>query len=328
MCTAVSVTSGDNFFGRNLDLEHTYGEKVVITPRNFTLNFRNGKVFKHHYAIIGMAVICENYPLYFDAANEKGLCIAGLSFPENAHYLKPVKEKQNVASFEFIPWILSQCKNIKETKELLYEMNITDEAFSKSFSPTPLHWIISDRSCSLTVEQTKDGLNIFENPLGVLTNNPTFDVHLANLANYISLSPYDPKNNFSDKTDLKIYSKGMGSIGLPGDYSSMSRFVRACFVASNSEFGKTENQRVSQFFHVLSSVYHHKGCIRTKEGFEITNYSACINTNKGIYYYTTYYNSTITGVDMHLEDLDGLTLISYDLKQQNEFIIQNRSNHI
>ena len=323
MCTAVSITAGDNYFGRNLDLEHTFGEKVVITPRNFPFTFSNGKTIKNHYAIIGMAVIAENYPLYFDATNEKGLSLAGLNFPANAFYNEPKETKENVASYEFITWILSQCKNLNEAKELLLKINITGKAFADNFAPTPLHFIISDKDGSVTFEQTKDGAKVFKNPISILTNNPTFDIHMANLSNYMSLSPCDPKNTFTDKTDLKIYSKGMGAIGLPGDCSSMSRFVRAAFVASNSDFSGKETQKVCQFFHVLKSVEHQKGCIRTADGFEITNYSSCTNASRGIYYYTTYYNSCITGVDMHRENLDSDKLISYDLLKQEKLFIQN-----
>ena len=159
MCTAVSYNSRDNYFGRNLDLEHTFGEKVVITPRNFPFTFSNGKILKNHYAIIGMAVISDGYPLYFDATNEKGLSVAGLNFPSNAFYNEPIETKENIASFEFILWILSQCKNIEEAKELLLNINITNKAFSDDFAITPLHFIISDSNGSYTFEQTKD--NIF-----------------------------------------------------------------------------------------------------------------------------------------------------------------------
>ena len=328
MCTAVSITSNDNYFGRNLDLEHSYGEKVVITPRNFSFTFSNGKTIFNHYAIIGMAVISEGYPLYFDGTNEKGLSVAGLNFPANAFYNEPVKNKDNIASFEFITWILSQCKNLAEAKELLLKINITNIVFSDNFAPTPLHFIVSDKDGSVTFEQTKNGAKVFENPIGILTNNPTFDIHIENLSNYMSLSACDPENTFTYKISLKTYSKGMGAIGLPGDCSSMSRFVRASFVASNSHFEGTEVEKVCQFFHVLKSVEHQKGCIRTKDGFEITTYSSCTNATRGIYYYTTYYNSAITGVDMHRENLDGKELISYDLIKQKELFIQNGADKI
>lgn len=111
-----------------------------------------------------------------------------------------------------------------------------------------LHWIIADKNEAITVESIKDGIKIYDNPVGVLTNNPPFDKQMFNLNNYMNLSPKSPKNNFSDKLNLNMYSRGMGAIGLPGDLSSQSRFVRAAFVKTNSLSGETESESVSQFF--------------------------------------------------------------------------------
>ncbi|MBQ9097222.1 MAG: choloylglycine hydrolase [Clostridia bacterium] len=323
MCTAISVTNGNHYFGRNLDYEHTFGEKITITPRNYKFCFENGTEIKNHPAIIGMALPVDNYPLYFDAVNEAGLGVAGLNFPENAVYMKKDSVKENVASFELIPWILCQCKTVSEAEKLLKNINITDESFNEKMPPSPLHWIISDKEKSITLEQTKEGAKIYENPVGVLTNNPPFDWHMYNLANYMNVSSDEPENRFSDKINLIPYSRGMGGIGLPGDLSSMSRFVRACFTKLNSVYSKTETEIVGQFFHILYSVYQQKGCAKVGKGYEITNYSSCCNTDTGIYYYTTYNNLSINAVDMHKENLDFDKLIVYDLVQQEKINIQN-----
>ena len=326
MCTAISVTVNNNYFGRNLDYEHDFGEKITITPRNYEFKFRSGKVVNNHYAIIGMALPIDFYPLYFDASNEMGVSMAGLNFPEFAFYNDDTEEKENIASFEFIPWVLAQCKNLDEVKELLENINITNHAFKANMKPTPLHWIIADKNGAITVEQTNDGLKIYENTVGVLTNSPSFDMQLFNLSNYIKISSKEPENNFSDKVNLKTYSRGMGRMGLPGDLSSMSRFVRACFVKLNSVFGNTELSIVNQFFHVLYSVYQQKGCAKVGDGFEITNYTSCTNTDKGIYYYTTYNNSSINAVDMHRENLDSGKLIVYNINEKQDINIQNGSD--
>ena len=312
MCTAISL---DHYFGRNLDFHYDFGETVTITPRGFEFLFKNGTKISRHYAIIGTALVSGGYPLYFDAVNEKGLGVAGLYFPDNAVYEKPRFDKTNIASFEFIPWILSQCKNVKEAKKLIEDINITDEEFSTELKPSPLHWLIADKESAVTAEQTKDGLKIYENPVGVLTNNPTFNVQMLNLKNYMALSNEQPKNSFCDKIDLKPYSQGMGAIGLPGDNSSMSRFVRGCFNKLNSTEGDSEEERVNRFFHILYSVYQIRGCVRVGEEFEITHYTSCINTEKGIYYYTTYNNSTINAVNMFNEDLNSDKIISYEMKR-------------
>lgn len=325
MCTAVSVTIKDNYFGRNLDYEHGFGEKITITPRKYPFNFRNGNALENHYAIIGMALPRNNYPLYFDASNEMGLSAAGLNFPGNAHYMDKANGEDNIASFEFIPWVLGQCKSVLEAEKIIGKINITDEAFDEKMQPSPLHWLIADKIKAITVEQTKGGIRVFENPTGVLTNNPPFDIQMFNLNNFLSVTAEEPKNLFSDKLKLKPYSRGLGGLGLPGDLSSMSRFVKACFTKLNSVYGNTEQEIISQFFHILYSVYQQKGCARVAEGFEITHYTSCCNTDKGIYYYTTYNNSAINAVDIYKENLDGNQLITYDLVMTQKINIQNET---
>lgn len=323
MCTAVSLTVKNNYFGRNLDYEYDFGEEIVITPRKYLFEFKNVKSINTHFAIIGMAVLYKEYPLYFDATNEMGLSMAGLNFPGNAHYNRGVSGKDNVASFEFIPWILSQCKNVKEARVLLQKINITDDALSDDMPPSSLHWIIADRNESITVEQTDEGLKVYDNPVGVLTNNPTFDMQMFNLNNYLNVSNEEPGNKFSDKINLKSYSRGMGGIGLPGDLSSMSRFVRASFIKLNSVSGDTEIQAVNQFFHILYSVYQQRGVAKVGDKFEITNYTSCCNTDKGIYYYTTYNNSRINAVCMYNENLNSDKLKTYSINTQTDIYYQN-----
>lgn len=327
MCTAITYKTKDHYFGRNLDLEYSYNETVTITPRDYVFNFRKTGKMEHHFAIIGMAYVSEEYPLYYDATNEKGLSIAGLNFPENAHYKPYCDDKDNVAPFELIPWILGQCTTVTEAVMLLNRINILDESFSEKLPLSPLHWIISDREGSVTLESTKSGIKIFDNPVGVLTNNPTFDYHMFNLNNYMNLSNIDPENTFAGQSGnlkLKTYSRGMGAIGLPGDASSASRFVRAAFVKMNSVSGDSETESVSQFFHILKSVEMQRGCVQVSEGvYAITIYSSCCNTDRGIYYYTTYDNSHIYAVDMFRENLQSGALITYPLKKEQKPEYQN-----
>ena len=309
MCTAITYSASDHYFGRNLDYEHSFGEKIVITPRNFPLPFRHMKTINTHFALIGMAVVSENFPLYFDATNEKGLSMAGLLFSENAFYRPLNMECDNIPSFEFIPWVLSQCENVADAKKLIKKINITDDIFSSEFPPSPLHWIIADRKESITVEALREGIFVHNNPVGVLTNNPPFPFQMFNLTNYMSLSNNPPENTFSEKINLSPYSRGMGAMGLPGDVSSASRFVRASFTKLNSISEKDEKSCVNQFFHILGSVRQIRGLTRLENGlYEITQYSSCVNTDKGLYYYTTYDNLSINCVNLYSTDLDESTL--------------------
>ncbi len=326
MCTAITYKGANHYFGRNLDLEYSYNETVTVTPRNFPLKFRCFSEMTSHYAIIGTAIIEDSYPLYYDASNEKGLSAAGLNFPGNAAYMPFDGAMQNITPFEFIPWILGQCSTVSEAKSLLNNVNLVDINFNKKFPLTPLHWIIADKNSAITVEAVGDGVKIYDNPVGVLTNNPTFDIQLFNLNNYISLSSENPENTFSDKIPLTLYSRGMGGLGLPGDLSSSSRFVRAAFTKLNAAAESTEKASVGQFFHILSTVAHTKGCVKVGEKYEITVYSSCCNTDKGIYYYTTYENQAIMAVDMHKENLDANVLISYPFIKEQKITMQNEKN--
>lgn len=314
MCTAVTYKTRDFYFGRTLDNDFSYREEVTVTPRNFPLVFRSGMVLEKHRAIIGMAYVAEGYPLYYDAVNENGLCMAGLNFVGNAVYNKGAPNGEKVAQFELLPYILSQCDTVEQAKSLLEKKYITDEAFSEELPASQLHWIIADRLQAITVESVAQGIKIYDNPLGVLTNNPPFDFQLFSLNNYMSLSSQTPVNQFSDGLKLEEYSRGMGAIGLPGDLSSQSRFVRAAFVKLNSLSGETESESVSQFFHILGSVEQQRGCCKLDNGrCEITIYTSCCNADKGIYYYKTYENSCINAVDMHRTDLDSTELQRYEL---------------
>lgn len=316
MCTAVNFTSLHNYFGRNLDLEKSYGERVVITPRHYKFSFGTLPPSDSHYALIGMATVAEDYPLYYEATNEKGLSMAGLSFPDNAYYGAYQKDKDNVAPFELIPYILTKCKDTAEARKLLSNINIVDVSFSDKLPLSPLHWIISDRHLSITVESTKEGLKIYDNPYGVLTNNPTFDYHLININNYMNLSENYPENKLSDKHSYNAYSLGMGALGLPGDFSSASRFIRAVFIKEKSPSFESENEAVSHFFHILGSVAMPKGCVMTRSGeCEYTRYSSCCNTDEGIYYYKLYDSSNTIAVNMHKRNLDAEELIEYELRE-------------
>lgn len=324
MCTAITYKTKDFYFGRTLDYEISYGDEVTITPRNYEFNFRHKQNIKNHYAIIGMAYVTENYPLYYEAVNEKGLGIAGLNFVGNAQYNKKIKGKDNITQFEFIPWILSQSTTVKEAKKLIEKINFLDEPFSTNLPLAQLHWIISDSIESITVEAVKDGIKIYENPVGVLTNNPTFDKQMFELNNYMNLSTKSPKNTFAKSLNLEKYSRGMGAIGLPGDLSSQSRFIRAAFVKMNSVSKEEEKESVSQFFHILNSVEQQRGCCELDDGiFEITIYTSCCNASKGIYYYTTYDNHQITAIDMHKENLNSENLIRYPLIKDEQIKMHN-----
>ena len=324
MCTASNYITENHYFGRNFDYEISYNERVTITPRNFKFEFRKIGAIETHYAIIGIAAGIDGYPLYYDACNEKGLAIAGLNFAGNAVYREFEEGMVNVTPFEFIPYLLSKAANVAEARELLAEINLVNINFADELPLSPLHWMISDETQAIVVEPMEDGLKVFDNPVGVLTNNPPFDKQLFYLNNYRNLSNKNPENTFGGDIDLDEYSRGMGGIGLPGDLSSASRFAKVAFTRANSYSGDSEEDSVGQFFHILGSVEQQNGCtfISDPDLYEYTIYSSCYNTNKAILYYRTYKNSQITAVSLNNEDLESEDLINYLLinEEQINFI--------
>ena len=324
MCTALTYKTKDFYFGRTMDMYFSYDQKIIITPKNYLFTYHNGMKQYHHYAMIGIAIERKNYPLYFDAVNEKGLGMAGLNFPNNAYYLANIKDKTNLSPYEFIPFILSQCASVAEAKNILQNINLSPIPFSDQLSLTPLHWMLADEKESIVIEPMKDGIQIYDNPVGVLTNNPPFHLQLFYLNNFMNLSTKEPQNHFCSSLKLDTYSHGMGALGLPGDLSSSSRFVRAAFTKMNSISGESEKESVSQFFHILTSVSQQKGCVRLKDDeLEMTIYISCCNAQKGIYYYTTYDNRQISAVDMYKENLFSDTLIFYPMIQEQQIFLQN-----
>lgn len=319
MCTCINFKTKDNYFGRNLDLEYRFNEKVVITPRNYKFNLKNGTSITSKYSMIGMATVVSNYPLYAEATNEKGLSMAGLYFPKNAFFFKEEDNKLNLSPYELIPYFLGLYSSISEIKKDITKLNITNTPFSKEMPVSDLHWMISDESECIVIEQMEDGLKVYNNPIGVLTNNPPFEYHLNNINNYSNLSPYNSENTFSNKINLNQYGQGMGAIGLPGDNSPASRFIRASFNKLNSKCEDDEKSSVTQFFHILDSVSMVQGTTITKENKnDITTYSCCINTSKGIYYYKTYTNNQIIAIKMSEKEKNNKYLSIFDLIEEQQ----------
>lgn len=315
MCTSIAMNTEDFYFGRTMDIEYSFNENVVFTPRNYPISFRRNDTLRRHYALLGMASVMDGYPLYAEAVNERGLCVAGLNFPDNAYY--PLKEdpiKQNVSPFELILWLCAKCASVTDAKQLLTSTHLVDIPFNDDLPLAPLHWHIADSQRSLVLESTRNGLEISDNPVGVLTNNPSFSFQTTNLCQYMNLTTTCPQNCFSNIKSLVPFGQGLGSFGLPGDYSPASRFVKAAYLSMNSVCEKDEMSSVSQLFHILDSVSMVRGSVITNQKlYDTTTYSCCMNATKGRYYYKTYSNSQLTAVDIRRENLDAETLKTYPL---------------
>lgn len=326
MCTSATFSGDeDHYVGRNLDFEISYGQQIVVMPRNYGLSFRHMPDQPRHYAMIGMAAIASGYPLFFDATNEYGLSMEGLMYAGNAVYMPFKDGMDNLSSFELIPWLLCQCKTVDEAIPLLERINVLDEDFAPSMPQSPEHYLLADQHQCVTVEPDADGLHWYENPAGVMTNNPKFPQQLFNLNNYAEVSPKNPENRFGSGLPLDpSYSRGLGTHNLPGGMDSMSRFVKIAFAAANATVEQGEEANVGQFFHILHSVEQPKGLDEVDgDKFEYTIYSSCCNMDKGIYYYTTYYANQINAVDMHRDDLNSVELVCHPFVDKQKINWEN-----
>lgn len=324
MCTSATFsTATAHYVGRNLDFEMSYNQTVVITPRNYGFTFRHEPQQNHHYAMIGMASVVNNYPLYFDATNEYGLSMEGLMYQGNATYFPQHDGMYNVCSFELIPWLLGQCRTVDEAITYLKKTNVCDDNFAPELPHSPMHFLMADQQKCIVIEPDRDGLHYYDNPFGVLTNNPPFPLQQFNMNNYVDLHTKNSDQSFHQSLDL-TYSRGMGTRSLPGGMDSMSRFVKVAFTRAQATDEEDDLKNVSQFLHILHSVEQPKGLNEVADRvYEYTIYSSCCNMDTGVYYYTTYYGNQLNAVALHNVDLDVTTLYSYPFIDQQMVNWQN-----
>ena len=305
MCTGLNLVTknGEHIFGRSLDVICSYGESINIVPRNFNwLNVVDNKSYKTKYAIIGMSIDVNNHPLFFDGTNEKGLAGAGLNFLSFAKFSEEAIEgKNNISASDFLLWALGNFSNLEELKTALENLNLVNKGINEKISVQGLHWIFTDLTGkSIVVENMEDGMHVYDNLVGVLTNDPTFPWQITNLNQYVPLSAEEPSKKKIVDLNISPYGHGLGMCGMPGDYSQAA------------------------FFKILSTVNIPKGSEREKNGhMNYTSYKSAMCQESGTYYYTTYDNRRINAVSLFKEDLDSKEIINFKLNKEEDILFQN-----
>ncbi|MBQ8393111.1 MAG: linear amide C-N hydrolase [Clostridia bacterium] len=309
MCTTVAKNGDGLIFGRNMDIEEGFGERLILVPRAYPISYKMCKGSNHHFAFMGIGTVIDGYPLFAEAVNEFGLCVAGLNFVGNACYWRENRSKDNIAPYELIPWLLSTCKTISDAISKLKRVNIISVPFKRDVPLPQLHFHIADKRGSIVYESIREGSRIYKNPAGVVTNNPGFDTQLALISNYGALSNRMGSDGLSF---VKPYSLGLGAYGLPGDYSSTSRFARAVFVKRFSKWEK--GNELFQMMRILDSVAVPKGCVLTEEGMEhYTLYQSVIDARECVYYFRPYGSMDTSRIEMFSMDTDGDILTEIDI---------------
>ena len=328
MCTALTLKTKDgyNLFGRNMDLSYSFNQAVTLLPRNYEYRDRvTQSMKKTKYAILGMATVIGDYPAFADGFNEKGLGCAGLNFPGYSYLEeKAVPGKNNLAPYDLIVWILSNFETVDEVSKELENVELVAVPINENTPLPTLHWIVADKhGKSIVIEKTKENLKVYENPIGVLTNSPTFDWHLTNLNEYMNITPTQPQNiKWTDK-ELKPLGVGVGTKGLPGGFTGADRFVRISYLKSKLPETEDLMTGISQFFHILNNVAMPKGSVLDNGKDDITLYTSCMCQQKGIYYYTTYKNNGISAVDMNKENLDAKEIKRFEYLDNLHITYQN-----
>lgn len=249
-----------------MDLDCDFARTAVRAPRAFPLAGR-----RRHYAVAGVAQVREGIPYFAEGLNERGLYVAGLYFPDAVYAAK------GMAPHVFMTSALALCASASEAARLLTNTDISGEGVDGP--APPLHWMLADRTRTLVVERRAEGLFVHENAFGVLTNSPPFPFHADNMRQYMGLSTSSPACGWHPLTPFGV---GFGGIGLPGDGSPASRFVRAAFLRANAK-----GASLFDVFGILRSLAFPAGLARTERGEERTLYSSVADADDGIFYYAT-----------------------------------------
>ncbi len=315
MCTAVYYDRGCHIFGRTLDLECSYGESLVTVPQGYVLEFLHMPAVGEHFSFIGTAHLAGGAPLFYDGINEHGVAAAALNFPGFAKYRGREDGRVNLASFEFLSYTLALADSVKSARELLSQLNITDDVAGEGLPSTPLHYIISARDGTIVIEQTECGLHIYDNPYGTLTNAPELPYHLFRLADFYGLDSARGEDRLTPELPLSVFSRGMGSIGLPGDFSSPSRFVRAVYAKNKtSPTDAGDGLAESAFFHIMGTVSIPNGCVVTDDGKNVrTVYTSAMNLDTLTYAVRGYDSEKVTRVALSEASGNELSVVPFDV---------------
>jgi choloylglycine hydrolase len=329
-CTGVTLKSEDGTFvrGRTLEFAQALDSDLIVIPRNygytgFAQAENRGLKWKTKFAVAGANFCGEPYVM--DGVNEKGLSGGTFYFPDFAGYQAFDKRKAaaTLAPWQLLTWILSSFATLEEVKKALPEVVVYDAVFAKWKSDMPLHYIITDASgASIVIEYVGGKLNIHENPSGILTNAPDFPWHLTNLRNYLKISPQGAKEVKVNSFEINPLGQGSGMLGIPGDYTPPSRFVRAFFFAAASIPQKTAEQSVMQIFHILNNFDIPLGTVRSTENkvtmLERTQWITVCDLKNKYFYYRTEHNSRIRVLKLMDCKLDADKIISFKMESMEK----------
>lgn len=306
MCVAIrfNSTDGSMYFARNFDWSQSYNEKMVGLPRGCKVQYAHEGESEVKYDTFGLGIAYNGTVMYFDAMNEKSLAVAVLSLPETTKFSDVEDGKVNVACFEFPTWALANYADTYELEEALKNVAITAGGFDALEGVGGMHWIFADQKRSIVVESTVRGLEVFDDDLDIVTNEPGFAWHRQNVRNYLGVSSEVPATeNWGRSSDLKPVGHGPGMRGIPGDYSPVSRFVKSAFINANYPVQESEEDNVTRMFRTVGTVAVPLGAMKMEDGtWDYTLFQAGYSAKTMTCFYSTYDDPTIR--TYRLADID------------------------
>ena len=326
-CTGITLIADDGtvVHARTMEFAIDIHSDVMMIPRGYvrtgtTPDGKEGLKWKTKYASVGLNGV--GLPVLFDGLNEKGLAAGTFYFPTSAGYMPytAADADKTIAQWEVGSWILENFASVEEVKANIGNIVVPAVVFGGwGFAPEA-HYIVHDASGkSIVIEYVGGKLNVHDNPLGVITNSPTFDWHMTNLRNYVNFSMTNVPPVQLGPIKLLPFGQGSGMLGLPGDFTPPSRFVRA--VAFSQSVPKTGDDAVLEAFHILNQFDIPRGAAREHEKDEHGNiladytiWTAASDLKAKQYYFRTYENSQIGMVDLMKMNLDGKDMVKISMK--------------
>jgi choloylglycine hydrolase len=313
-CTGIRITAADGsiVYARTLEFGVPLDSQILFVPRRFeffgtTASGRPGLTWHSKYATVGLN--CFGKEAFVDGVNEVGLAVGGFYFPGYAGYqtATPEDESRALAPWELITWMLTNFGTVDEIRAAIADVRVAAVPLNAEIGIPPVHFIAHDKAGhSLVVEYVDGKLKTYNNPLGVITNSPSFDWHVTNLRNYINLTATNVPPVDLQGIEFSQFGQGSGMRGLPGDFTPPSRFVRAVALGQSAVAGATGAEAVANAFHVLNSFDIPEGAVRPadagREPLDRTQWTSAADLTARRYYFHTHDNRRIRMVDLNSFD--------------------------
>jgi len=328
-CTSFVVPTSDGgvVYGRTMEMGFPLKSAAIVIPRGYAMTAlgAGGKPgamkWTGKYAAVGLNAF--DMPVLIDGVNEKGLAGGALYFPDYVGYADPAKADpaHSLAEWDFIGWALTNFATVAEVKAALSGISVVGVADPNLGVVPPLHYTLHDASgASLVVEPVDGVLKVYDNPLGVMTNSPPFDWHLTNLRNYVKISPVNAPPLHVGGEVIPPIGQGSGLLGIPGDPTPPSRFVRALGYALSAEKKPSGIESVRAAEHILNNFDIPRGWVRPGDAsaWELTQWSTIADLVNRRFYVKTYDDQVLRSIDLMSLDLDAKTIVTAPLSPQLE----------